>query len=196
MKMIGLTGGFGTGKTFVASIFKSLGAKVLDADKEAHDVIKKGRPAYKRIIGAFGSGVLNKNGNIDRRRLADMVFAIKGKLARLNKIVHPEVIEAIKRGITNAAEDIIIIDAPLLIEANLMKMVDYLMVVKASRKNQIKRCMKKFHITRHDVIKRSRHQIPVGRKIKMADFVIDNDGAMSDTRKQVKKIWREIYGNS
>ena len=141
MKVIGLTGSFGTGKTFVASIFKSLGGKVLDADKEAHDVIKKGRRAYRRIIGTFGRGILNKNGIIERRKLADIVFARKENLVKLNRIVHPEVIKAIKRGIMDAREDIVIIDAPLLIEVNLMSMVDYLIVVKASWKNQIKRSL-------------------------------------------------------
>lgn len=196
MKLIGLTGSFGTGKTFVASIFGSLGGQVLDADEIAHDVIKRGRAAYKRIVRAFGKGILEKGGNIDRRRLADMVFANESRLKRLNRIVHPEVVKAIKNGALNIKEGIVVVDAPLLIEAKLVSMVDYLVVVKSSRENQIKRCMKKFHIRKEDVLDRIGHQIPIGRKIRLADFVVDNDGTRSDTRRQVKKIWRRIYGDS
>ncbi len=96
MKVVGLTGSFGTGKTFVASVFKACGARVLDADAIAHDAIKRGMPAYERIVASFGRNVLGKGRNIDRKKLAEVVFADKTDLARLDRIVHPIVIQFIK----------------------------------------------------------------------------------------------------
>ena len=193
MTVIGLTGSFGTGKTFVASIFRSLGAKVLDADKIAHDVIKKRQPAYKKIVAAFGDSALAKNGEIDRKKLAGIVFEDTRKLNKLNSIVHPEVVNFIKSRIRKAGKgEIIVIDAPLLVEVNLAKITDSLVVVKASKAIQVERCIRKFCMEREDVLKRIRHEIPMKKKIRMADFVIDNDGTPSETRKQARKVWREI----
>lgn len=197
MMVIGITGNFGTGKTFVASIFASLGAKVLDADRIAHDAIRIGRPAYRRVVSIFGRTILDKEGNIERERLADIVFSSKEDLEKLNRIVHPEVIKVIKREIAGTGKaGVIVIDAPLLIEANLTGLVDKLIVVKSSRRTQIERCTKRFCIKKEDVLKRIGHQIPIGKKIKMADFVIDNNGTRSETRDEVRKAWRRMYGNS
>lgn len=197
MMVIGITGNFGTGKTFVASIFASLGAKVLDADRIAHDAIRIGRPAYRRVVSIFGRTILDKEGNIERERLADIVFSNKEDLEKLNRIVHPEVIKVIKKEVAKAGKaGVIVIDAPLLIEANLTGLVDKLIVVKSSKGAQIERCIKKFCIKKEDVLKRIGHQIPIGKKIKMADFVIDNNGTRSETKANVRKVWRRMYGNS
>ncbi|MCX5677651.1 MAG: dephospho-CoA kinase [Candidatus Omnitrophica bacterium] len=193
MTVIGLTGSFGTGKTFVASIFKSLGASVIDADTIAHGVIKKGKPAYKKIIGAFGSGILAPGREIDRKKLAALAFSSKRSVKKLNRIVHPEVIRVIKAKIKAAGKNaVVVIDAPLLIEARLLNIVDKLVVVKSSKKRQIERCLKKFHIKREEVLKRIRSQISMKRKLKMADFVVRNDRTRSLTRSQVRKVWEEI----
>ena len=196
MKVIGLTGSFGTGKTFVASIFRSLGAKVLDADRLAHEVIKKGMPAYRRIVDIFGEEILDGNGNIRKANLADVVFGDDKKLKLLNRIVHPEVIRSIKQGLKAAGKkDIVVIDAPLLVEANLTGIIDMLIVVKASRKAQVERCMKKFCMAKADVLKRIRAQMPMEKKIKLADFVIDNDGTKSGARRQAVETWKAISRN-
>ena len=193
MLVVGLTGSFGTGVTFVASIFKSLGAEVIDADRIAHEVIKKGTAVYKRIIRHFGKNLLDVNGNIDRRTLSAIVFNDKDKLHKLNAIIHPEVIKEIKERAKKARHDkVVIIDAPLLIEANLGRFVDKLIVVKSSTTKQIERSVKKFGLKSEEVLKRIKSQIPLERKIAMADFVIDNDRARSETKRQVIKIWREI----
>lgn len=191
--IIGLTGTFGTGKTFVASIFKGLGAKIIDADVMARKTYRIGRIAYKEILRSFGSGILDTDNDIDRKKLASVVFSNRKKLDRLNRIVHPQVIKEIKNEIKRLKKkEVLIIDAPLLVEANVTGLVDKLIVVKASKANQIKRCRKKFHINKEDILKRIKRQIPLERKIKLADFVIDNSGTKSDTRKQVVEIWRKI----
>jgi dephospho-CoA kinase len=197
--IIGLTGGFGSGKTFVASSFKKLGAKVIDADALAHSALKKGSGSCKRVIAAFGRAVLDAKGFISRNALAGIVFDNKKSLAKLNRIIHPEVIKKIRKRVRSAANnEVLIIDAPLLCEAGLSSLVDILIVVSASGKNQIERCMKRFAIKEEDVRKRIACQIPLKEKIRMADYVIHNDGARKETEKQVKKIWQELksFGKS
>lgn len=192
-KVIGLTGGFGTGKTSAASVFKSLGAKVLDADMIARGAVAKGRPAYNKIVRTFGKDILNSSNNIDRRKLAAIVFTDKDALKKLNRIVHPVVIAAIKSGIKKAASrDVVVVDAPLLVEANLAGIADALVVIKCSRKAQIERCMRKFRMEKRDVLRRILSQMPVRKKMNMADFVVDNSGSRSGTEKQLRKVWKEI----
>lgn len=198
MRVIGVTGNFGAGKSYVASIFGSLGAGVLDADKIAHGVIKKGSPAYKKTIRIFGTGILDNRRNIDRRKLAGIVFSDRDSLRKLNAIVHPEVINSIKKRLGRAgAAGVMVIDAPLLVEANLTGLVDKLVVVRAPRKIQVERCAGKFRMKKEEVMKRLDSQMPTSKKIKFADFVVDNGGTRSKTRKQILKIWRRIGdGNS
>lgn len=192
MTIIGLTGSFGTGKTFVASVFRSLGAKVIDADDIAHGTIAKDAPAYRKVVAYFGTEVLGRSGEIDRRKLASIVFSSKAKLAKLNGIVHPEVIRKIKNEIKTAGNDaVVVLDAPLLIEARLSDIVDMLVVVKCSKKRQIQRCIRKFRIKKQEVLKRIRSQMSMKKKMEMADFVVLNDGPKRQAREQVKKIWEE-----
>ena len=193
MKVIGLTGSFGTGKTFVASIFKTLGAKVIDADRIAHKVIRKGRPEYAQIIKLFGRDILDKRGEIDRGKLGRIVFSDAALLKKLVKIVHPPVIKYIERAVRSAGkEDTVVIDAPLLIEARLGKLIDRLIVVKCSKRRQIARCQEKFCLQKKEILRRIESQIPLKRKIKMADFVIDNNQTRSNTKRQVRKVWGEM----
>lgn len=192
-KVIGLTGSFGTGKTLAASVFKSLGAKVLDADKIARAAVAKGKPAYSNIVRTFGKDILDSSKNIDRSKLAAIAFTDKGALKSLNRIVHPVVIKEIRRGIRSASSrDVVVVDAPLLIEANLAGIADVLVVVTCSKKEQIQRCMRKFRMEKRDVLRRVMNQVPIKKKINMADFVVDNSGDRSVTKKQLRKVWKEI----
>lgn len=194
MKVIGLTGSFGTGKTFVASIFKSLGARVIDADEIARDVVESSSSMRKALVRAFGPGILTKSGRIDRRKLAAIVFADKKAVARLNRIVHPEVIRRIKGMVKTAGRNaVVVIDAPLLVEAGLLNIVDKLVVVSSSKKRQIERCRKKFRITQNEVLKRIASQMPLKKKAKLADFVVKNDGTKASTRRQVEKVWEDVW---
>lgn len=192
MQIIGLTGSFGTGKSLVASIFKRFGAEVIDADRLAHEAIGKGLPAYKRIIAVFGETVLDKNGSINRKKLAAVVFSSKKRLDELNKIIHPGVIKSIKERTRVSKKKILVIDAPLLCEAGLSGLADILVVVKASREKQIRRSMKKFRMSKSDVCKRISCQLPLQKKAGMADYVVDNNGSRKKTEKEVRKIWQEI----
>jgi len=194
MQTLGITGSFGTGKTTVAKLFARRGGKVIDADRLARENIKKDKPAYKKIIRSFGKGILKYNGEINRPQLAERVFTNKSLVARLNKIVHPEIIRQIKKEITKAKnkKQIAIIDAPLLIEAGLLKIIDKLIVVKASKKNQLKRLVAKTGFSKIKITQRIKAQLPLKQKQQMADFVVDNDGSLTYTKKQVEEIWKKI----
>lgn len=191
--IIGVTGGFGTGKTTVANMFKALGAVLLDADTMAHKTLKKNTSSYKKIVKVFGRRILDKSGRIDRQELADITFRNKSLIRKLCSIIHPLVIEEIEKSIANARDSrAIVIDAPLLIEAGLQKKADYLVVVKTSRSTQIGRAKKKFGLTSGEIIRRIKNQMPLGKKVRMADYVINNEGGIIKTKKSVKKIWKEI----
>jgi dephospho-CoA kinase len=159
----------------------------------ARAAVRKGKPAYQKIVRAFGEDILGRSGNIDRKKLASVVFTDKSALAKLNRIVHPVVIADIKKKISaSPAADTVVIDAPLLVEANLARIADSLVVVTCPRKRQIERCVRKFRMPRRDVLRRIGSQIPLKKKIVMADFVVDNGGDRSQTKKQIRKVWREI----
>ena len=193
--VIGLTGSFGSGKSTVAGMFKKSGSTVIDADKLAQTSISPGNPAYRKIKSIFGAGVLSGKRQVDRARLARAVFNNKNLLLRLNRIIHPEVIRIILRKIKAARPGMVILDAPLLIEAGLRNIVDKLIVVRASRNNQIKRIQRKFPIKKADILKRIKCQLSQKEKVRLADFVIDNDGSINETRKQVAELRRRLWKN-
>ncbi len=193
MPIIGLTGSFGAGKSTVAAIFRSFGARIIDADRIAHSVISKGSSRYDSIVRIFGSGILNKTGDIDRKKLGRIAFGNKTLTARLNGIIHPEVIRIIRSKLSKSKRsEVIVIDAPLLVEAGLHKVADKIVVVHTPQKVQIERCVAKFGIDKEDVLTRIGHQVPIKKKIALADFVIDNGSTRSLTRRQARKVWREI----
>ncbi len=196
MIVIGLTGSFGTGKSTVAGMFREFGAKVLDADSIAHKLLCPGTNSWRKIVHWFGTAILNRNQSINRDKLAKIVFRKRQDLRKLERIIHPLVIREIAsrlRKIENSRKDeIVVIDAPLLIEAGLAKKVDTLIVVKLNRTEQIARSLKQKGISRAQILKRIRSQLPLSKKIAIADYVIDNNGRKNDTRRQVKKIWEEI----
>lgn len=192
MLIAGITGGFGTGKSFAAAMFRELGATVIDADKLAHKALKKGTAPYKKIVAAFGRSILDGSGLIDRRKLGGLAFADKSKVARLNRIIHPVVINEIKDRINSFRGKVLVIDAPLICETGLAGMLDVLIVVKSSREKQIARCMKKFNIRKDDVCKRMACQLPLKVKMNKADYIIDNNGTGKETKMQVTKIWKDL----
>ena len=193
--ILGLTGGLGSGKTYVAKIFKSYAAQVIDADNIAHSIIRPGKKTYKRVVKNFGRQILNKDKTVNRSWLARIIFSDKKLLFKLNRIMHPEIIRIIKTKIKTASKQIIIIDAPLLIEAGLKKMVDKIIVVAATKENQINRLLKRRQFNRADIKRRINTQISLAKKVRMADFVIDNNGSKANTRKQVGTIRRKLWKN-
>lgn len=199
MPIIGITGSFGTGKTTVAGFFKKFGASVIDADKITHGLFKVNSLTYKKIIRSFGNRVIRDNSQeIGRRRLAGLVFGDKKALKRLNCITHPAIIKKIKHEIKKIKHKypgkIIAIDAPLLIESGFSNSVDKLVVVTTDKKTQILRLKENKGLSKKEIELRIKSQLPLKEKIKSADYVIDNSGSLTYTKKQVKRIWGRLVG--
>lgn len=193
--IIGLTGSLGSGKTTVARIFKSLGADVIDADAIAREIISPGEIIYRRIVAEFHRDILCKNRTINRRKFARIIFSDRSALKKINSIMHPKIISIIKQRIKKTKGGVIVLDAPLLIEAGLQKIVDKLVVVKISSRQQMKRLknLKKLNPVQARRIIKS--QLPLSLKIRLADFVIDNNGSIAETRKQVELLRRQLWKN-
>lgn len=192
--IIGITGSLGTGKTTVARLMKGLGAKVIDADALAHAALRTGTPAFRSVIAAFGGGIKDERGAIDRKRLAALVFGDRARLRELCRIIHPPVVRAIEREIAGEKKrKVIVVDAPLLIEAGLNHTCDAVVVVTASRANQIARCRKRSGMTKEETLARIKDQMPLRKKVEMADYVISNDRALKETKRKVQTVWRVLW---
>ncbi len=192
MIIVGVTGNIAAGKSTVASVFKELGTYIIDWDELAREVVRPHSKAWKQISEHFGKGILNADLNINRRKLADTVFSDKRELAKLNRIVHPQVFEMDERTtneIRSRDPDAMIIkDIPLLFEVTRPVFVDKVIVVYASQETQLRRLQEK-GIDRRDAQRRIESQLPLEEKVKSADFVVDNDGSLEYTRRQVGDIY-------
>jgi dephospho-CoA kinase len=192
MIIVGLTGSVGTGKSTVADFFAELGAYVIDWDKLAREVVRPRSSAWIKIVEYFGKDVLNKDLTINRQKLANMVFTEESSVAKLNQIVHPEVVkedERITNEIKNRNPDALIIkDIPLLFEVGLSMLVDKIVVVSASEEAQLQRLEEK-GMSRDDAESRIKSQLPLEEKNKSADFVINNNGPLEETKRQVEEIY-------
>ena len=196
MKVIGLTGNIGCGKSVVARMFEELGARVIDADRIARLVVDPGEPAWKEIVKTFGKEILNQDGTINRGRLGEIVFNDKEKRETLNGITHPRIIERIKELIEEAGREnveVVIVEAALIVEKGGMKpLINDLIVVTADEKAQIRRLMGRDRFSREAALSRIRSQMPLSEKVGLATYVIDNSGTLEETRRQVEEVWKRI----
>lgn len=196
MLIVGLTGGLATGKTTVARLFQDSGAIVLDADVLARQVVQPGKPAWRDIISEFGREIVRPDRTLDRKRLAALVFGNPGKLRRLNQIVHPRVAREQARLTRELArkdpQAIVVYDAPLLIEAGAHKRMDQIIVVTAGQATQIARLQSRNHLNRREALRRIRAQMPLARKRKLADHVLDGTLPLSTLRTCVARLYRQL----
>jgi dephospho-CoA kinase len=198
MIIAGITGTIGTGKSTVAAMFGALGAFVIDADKLAREVVVPGKPAWQAIIDNFGRQILNDDQTLNRQMLADIVFKDPVKLQVLNSIVHPEVLKEDQRLVDERKsadpDGLVIKDIPLLLEMGrdvARSMADKIIVVYASPDVQLKRLVAR-GVAEADARNRINNQVPVKDKLKMADFVINNDGTLDETRVQVRAVYQQL----
>jgi len=195
MLVIGVTGSLGSGKTTVATMFADLGAKVLSADKIAHQKMQRSAACFHPIVKTFGEDILTA-GRIDRRKVAARVFKNPKLLRKLEGIVHPEVrkeiISKVKQYKKRRQSTVIVLDVPLLFESKLDRGVDIAIVVKAARAKQIARATKLLGITKAEAERRIKIQMPLQQKIRLADIIIDNNGTFKQTKKQVEQIWERL----
>ena len=190
--LIGLTGNIGTGKSTVAMMLADVGAEVIDADKVAHQAMRAGTPVHTAVIETFGTQVLSANGEIDRKRLGEQVFADPAALARLESIVHPATIAAVDRRISETAADVVVVEAIKLIEAGMAEAYDSIWVAICRPEQQIQRIMSARDLNRAEAELRIHAQPPQQEKVARADVVIDNSGSLSWTRDQVHAAWEQL----
>ncbi|HUE66594.1 MAG TPA: dephospho-CoA kinase [Candidatus Acidoferrum sp.] len=191
MKLIGLTGGVGSGKSTVAAMLAELGATVVDADEATHAVYAPGTGGFDAIVDAFGPEYV-RNGQIDRQRLGDLVFKDEAARLRLNEIVHPRVrdwmtartAEAVDRG-----AEIVVQDVPLLFENRLQGLFSATVLVYARPQTQVERLVEQRGLARDRARSILAAQMPIDDKRPLATFVIDNDGSLEETHRQVDEVW-------
>lgn len=191
--VIGLTGNIGTGKSTVLAYLAELGARVIDADKIAHEVMLPGGPAYEAVLAAFGPGILADDGHIDRARLGAIVFADPQALARLESIVHPAVFARTQELVAAAKEPIVVIEAIKLLESGMARcMCDAVWVVTARPAVALARLIAQRGMDEAEALRRLDNQTPEAEKVTHADVVIDNSGSLEETRRQVKAAWQQV----
>ena len=193
MKVLGLTGGIGSGKSMVASMFANLGAEVIDADQLARDVVEPGQPALEEIATAFGREILLPDGRLDRGKLARIIFADPIARARLNAITHPRIQErmATEMALRGSRPGVLIVDIPLLYENDRTGTVDNVIVVWVDTKTQLRRLVERDGLTADEARQRIAAQMPLDEKRARADMVVDNSGSRQNTRRQVEAIYRQ-----
>lgn len=196
MLIVGLTGGIATGKSSVAAMFQKRGAHVIDYDELSHLVIEPDRPAWKDIVDFFGNSVLNEDRTIDRPKLGKIVFSDADKRKRLQGFIYPRLFEEYNRRLQEISQKepraIVLADVPLLIEQGMQAMFAKLIVVYATREQQIDRLTRIKGYDVDDAVERLQAQMPVDEKLKYADYVVHNTGPLEQTEVEVEEIWKDL----
>jgi len=196
---VGLTGGVACGKSTVAKMFADLGAAIIDADVVAHELYRPGHEVLQELIRHFGPEILKPNGELDRAKLATLVFD-GGRVEELNKIVHPAVIRQQDEWMRGVGEKdphtVAIVEAALILEAGARDRFDRIIVVTCKPTQKVARFAQRTGLSedaaRADVDRRTKAQMPDEEKARHADFVIDNSGSVEETRQQVQRIYSEL----
>jgi dephospho-CoA kinase len=199
MKVIGLTGGIGSGKSTVAVYLAALGAKIIDLDKVGHEVIRLGEPAYERVVREFGRGILGDSGEIDRQKLGSIVFINPQALMRLNHIVHPGIDKIVKDSVEayrRQGVKVVVLEAAAILEAGRTAQADELWTTTAPEATVLKRLGERSGYSRAESRARLRSQLPVEERLKHADVVIDTDCTLDELKARVKEAWDRLMARS
>ncbi|MBL7166439.1 MAG: dephospho-CoA kinase [Dehalococcoidales bacterium] len=195
MKVIGLTGGIGSGKSTVSRFLGEMGAVVLDADKVGHQAYQPGTETWKELVAAFGEDIVASDSTIDRRKLGAIVFADPEALARLNRIVHPRMFDMMKARIEEyrgQGTEVIVLEAAILLEANWTPLVDEVWVTVASESTVVQRTRERTGLPEEQIKARIRSQLSNEERSQQAKVVITNDGDLEELRVKVEELWQEL----
>ena len=193
--LVGLTGGFGCGKSTVLKLFEKLGATVLSADSIVHDLLERAE-VRDSILKMFGPDILGR-GEIDRKKLSKKVFSDEIQRKKLEKLIHPLVLETIDQTYKKAAnlactpEIVMIVEIPLLFETGFDKRMDVVVVVRAEA-DVIRERLRRKGFSDEEIRARAAAQFPIDEKVSRADYVIDNSGSLEDTEQQVRAVWADL----
>jgi dephospho-CoA kinase len=193
MLLVGLTGGIGAGKSTVADLLADHGAVILDADAFARDAVRKGTDALGAVVRRFGADVLGPDGELDRARLAGIVFSDREALDDLEAIVHPEVRRMIAEGIQSHidTDGVVVLVNPLLIEMGTHRDCDVVVVVSASPETQVARSVAR-GMEESDVRARLDAQLPLDQRARAADVLLDNEGTREELAAEVQVLWEDL----
>jgi len=195
LKLIGLTGGAGTGKSTVAAMFLELGATIVDADEASHAVYEPGTPGFREVVEAFGDEYVRDDGRIDRAKLGELVFKNPDARKKLNAIVHPLVRQWMAERTAEAVDggaEVVIQDVPLLFENGLQGLFSSTILVFADAETQLSRLTEERGLSLERARSMLASQMPIDEKRALADHIIDNGGTRDETRRQVEELWARV----
>ena len=196
MFKVGLTGSIAVGKSFVLDVLRELGARTIDADAIAREVVEPGTPGLDAVVNEFGKEILKPDGSLDRSRLGQIVFADEARRQKLNSILHPFIIkrqdEIMRQWEEETPDAIAVVDAALMIESGGYKRFDKLIVVHCRPEIQLQRLMKREGLSQPEADRRIKSQMPQAEKMKYADFLIETSGEFETTRRQVESVWQQL----
>ena len=196
MIVIGLTGGILTGKSTVSEMLAEKGAVIIDADKIGHKAYQPQTPAWGEVVDAFGNDILKESGEIDRKKLAEIVFNDREALAPLNSIMHPLMHSMIREEIERLRGegiDLVVLEAAVLIEANWTDLVDEVWVTVAPEETAVKRLQNRGGLTEEQARARIRSQLSAEERAKHADVIIDTNCELAEVRAKVEELWRRLH---
>ena len=199
--IVGITGGIACGKTTVSKLLSEKGAIPINADEIGHQLLKADSPVIDKLVDTFGDEILEESGDVSRKKLGAIVFKDKSARERLNAILHPLIIQRSRADARQLVLDdpscVVLLDAPLLIEAGAYDSVDLIVVVTASPETQLKRTLERSHaqnrpLSESEAQARIDSQMPISEKVKYADVIIENDGTPEELQKQVDALWENL----
>lgn len=195
MKVIGLTGGIGSGKSTVSQFLAELGAVIIDADKIGHEALKPNTRVWQEIVAAFGRQVLTANNEIDRKKLGEMVFDNPESLSRLNQITHPRMYKMAEAQIEEYRRqgvDMVVLEAPVLLEAGWTPLVDEVWVTIAPEATVLRRLKERGGLSPAESLARIHSQLSSEERVRHANVVIDTDCSLMELKTRVKKLWQKL----
>jgi dephospho-CoA kinase len=196
MLIIGLTGGVASGKSVISKVLEEEGAYLIDTDQIARELVEPETPTWKELVKVFGKEILREDGSIHRKKLASKVFSDPEQKSLLNQIIHPRIKEEIGRHLERIGrkdpEAIVVIDAPLLIEIGDHRGMDKVIVVTSTKKQQIERLREREGINQGVAKRIIASQMPTQEKVKVADYVIQNEGSLEEAEKKAKEVFQEL----
>ncbi len=195
-KVIGLTGGIGSGKSTVSQCLAELGAVILDADKVGHEAFKPDTEAWRDVVATFGKDILTPTGEVDRKKLGEIVFGRPETLSRLNQIMHPRMYDMMKAQIEEYRRqrvDVVVLEAAILLEANWTSLVDEVWVTVAPEAMVLERLKKQRGLEEEQTLARIRTQLSSEERVKHANVVINNDGDLDEVKAKVEELWERLH---
>ncbi|MAH39347.1 MAG: dephospho-CoA kinase [Dehalococcoidales bacterium] len=195
MRVIGLTGGIGSGKSTASRFLAELGAAVIDADKVGHELLKPNTKIWQQLAAAFGKQILTSNGEINRKKLGRLVFGNPRRLDLLSQLMHPEIKKAVKVQLLEyqrQGASVAILEAPLLVEAGWTELVDEVWVTTASETTVLKRLKQQLGLSRKESLARIRSQLPLEERLKHADVVLNTELNLDELRGKIKELWQRL----